>query len=39
MDLFFDSDMVNCLLRSSERRDRRFNFVIFAVWRALIVNR
>ena len=28
MDLFFDSDMVNPLLKTIGRRDRRFNCVI-----------
>ena len=37
MDLFFDSDMVNPLLKTNARGDRRFNFVIFVVWRARIV--
>ena len=37
-DLFFDSDLVNPLLKTNGRRDRRFNFVIFVVWNALIVD-
>ena len=39
MDLFFDSDMMNPLLKTNGGRDRRFNFVIFVVWSALIVGR
>ena len=39
MDLFFDSDMVNPLLKTNARGDRRFNFVIFVVWSAIIVGR
>ena len=39
MDLFFDSDMVNHLIKTNARRDRRFNFVIFVVWTAIIVDR
>ena len=39
MDLFFDSDMVNPLLKTNARRDRRFNFVIFIAWMAIIVGR
>ena len=27
MGLFFDSDIVNSLLKTNARRDRRFNFV------------
>ena len=38
MDLFFDSNMLNHLLKTNGRRDRRFKFVIFLVWSALIVN-
>ena len=37
--LFFDSDMVNPLLKTNARRDRRFNFFIFVVWSALIFRR
>ena len=39
MNLFSNSDMMNPLLKTNARRDRRFNFVIFVVWRALIVGR
>ena len=39
MDLFFDSDMVNHLIKTNARGDRRFNFVIFVVWSAIIVGR
>ena len=38
MDLFFDSNMLNHSLKTNGRRDRRFKFVIFLVWSALIVN-
>ena len=31
MDLFFDTGMVNPLLETNGRTDRRFNFVIFVV--------
>ena len=37
--LFFDSDMTNPLLKTNGRRDRRFNFVSFVIWGALIVGR
>ena len=37
MDLFFDSDIVNPLLKTNGRRDRRFNFVAFIVWSALLL--
>ena len=39
MDLFSDSDMVNPLLKTNERRDRRLNFVIFVVSSALIIDK
>ena len=35
----FDSDMVHPLLKTNWRRDRMFNFGIFVVWSALIVDR
>ena len=38
-DLFFDSDLVNPLLKTNGRRDRGFSLVIFVVWSALIVDR
>ena len=38
MGFFFDSDMVNPLLKTNGRRDR-FNFVIFVVLSDLIVDR
>ena len=37
MDLFFNSDMLNPLLETNRKRDKRFNFVTFVVWSALIV--
>ena len=37
MDLLFNSDIVNLLLKTNEGRDRRTNFVTFVVWSALIV--
>ena len=37
IDLFFDSDMVNTLLKTNARRDRQLNCVIFVVWSAIIV--
>ena len=39
MDSFFYSDMVSSLLKTIGMRDRRFNFVIFLVWSALIVDK
>ena len=39
MDLLFNSDIVNLLLKTNMGRDRRPNFVIFVVWSALIVGR
>ena len=39
IDLFFDSDMVNTLLKTNARRDRQLNYVIFVVWSAIIVGR
>ena len=39
MDLLFNSDIVNLLLKTNMGRDRRPNFVIFVVWSALIVSR
>ena len=38
MGLFFDSDMVNPLLKTNARRGR-FNFVIFVIWSAVNVGR
>ena len=38
MDLVFNSDIVNLLLKTNARRDRRPNSVIFEVWSALIVD-
>ena len=38
MGLFFNS-MVNPPLKTNARRDRRFNFVTFVVWSALIVSK
>ena len=38
MDLLFDSDVVNPLLKTNGRRDRRFNFIL-VIWSALIVDR
>ena len=37
VNLLFDSDMVNLLLKTSGGRDRRPNFVILVVWSAFIV--
>ena len=39
MDMLFDSDIVNLLLKTNEGRERRPNFVIFVVWSALIVGK
>ena len=39
MDLLFNSDILNLLLKTNMGRDRRPNFVIFVVWSALIVGR
>ena len=39
MDLLFNSDIVNLLLKTNMGRDRRPNFVIFVVWSARIVGR
>ena len=38
MDLVFNSDIVNLLLKTNAGRDRRPNSVIFEVWSALIVD-
>ena len=37
MNLFFNSDIANLLLKANGRRDKRHNFVIFIVWSILIV--
>ena len=37
LNLVFNSDIVNFLLKTNRWSDRRPNFVIFAVWSALIV--
>ena len=37
MDLLFNFDIVNLLLKTNGGRGRRPNFVIFVVWSALIV--
>ena len=34
MDLLFNSDMVNLLLKINMSRDRRPNFALFVVWSA-----
>ena len=39
MNLFVNSYMMNSLLKTSGRRGRRLNFVIFVVFSALIVDR
>ena len=36
-NLLFNVHIVNLLLKSNGARDRRPNFVIFAVWKAVIV--
>ena len=36
MDMLFNSDAVNRLLKTNGGRDRRPNFVIFLVWSGLI---
>ena len=38
MDLLFNSDIVNLLIKANGGRDRRPNFVIFVIWTALIVS-
>ena len=38
MNLLINSDIVNILLKTNEERDRWSKFVIFVVWRALIIN-
>ena len=37
MDLLFNSDIGNLLIKANGGRDRRPNFVIFVIWTALIV--
>ena len=37
MDLLFNFDIVNLLLKNNGRRDKRPNFVIFVVWSAVII--
>ena len=37
MDMLFNSDAVNRLLKTNGGRDRRPNLVIFLVWSGLIV--
>ena len=37
MDLLFNSDIANLLIKANGGRDRRPNFVIFVIWTALIV--
>ena len=37
MDLLFNSDIGNLLIKANGGRDRRPNFVIFEIWTALIV--
>ena len=37
MDLLFNSDIGNLLIKANGVRDRRPNFVIFVIWTALIV--
>ena len=39
MDLLFNSDIVNHLLKINGGRNRKPNFVIFVIWSALIVGR
>ena len=39
VDLLFNSDIVNLLLKTNRGRNRKPNFVIFIVWSALIVGR
>ena len=39
MDLLFNSDIVNLLLKINGVRKRKPNFIIFIVWSALIVDR
>ena len=39
MDLLFNSDIVNLLLKTNGGRYRRPNFNIFEVWSALLVDR
>ena len=34
MDLLFNSDIVNLLLKTNRGRDRRPNFAVFVVWSA-----
>ena len=36
MDMLFNPDIVNLLLKTNGGRDRRSNFVIFVVWSTLI---
>ena len=38
MDLLFNSDIVNLLLKTNGGRHRKPNFVIFVVWSAVIVD-
>ena len=38
MNLLFDSDIVNLLLKTSRVRNRRPSFVIFVIWSALTVS-
>ena len=39
MNLVFNSDILNLMLKTNEERDRRSNFVIFVVRSDLIVGR
>ena len=38
MNLLFDFDVVNLLLKNNGGRDRRLNFVNFVVWSALNID-